>query len=115
MVEPEAAFCDLDQLMVIEEQYVSHIVQRVLRDCQPELKSLHRDNSVLEKIIAPFPRLSYDDAAEKLTQAWQAETDPDKKELLKFEWGMDFGAPHEAVLTASYEKPVFVYGYPTVG
>jgi asparaginyl-tRNA synthetase len=114
MVEPEAAFCDLDQLMVFEEQYVSHIVQRVLRDCQPELKSLHRDTSVLEKIIAPFPRLSYDVAVEKLTQAWQAETDPDKKELLKFEWGMDFGAPHEAVLTASYEKPVFVFGYPTV-
>ncbi len=26
---------------------------------------------------------------------------------------MDFGAPHEAALTNRYEKPVFVYGYPT--
>jgi asparaginyl-tRNA synthetase len=113
MVEPEAAFCDLDQLMVIEEQYVAHIIQRVLQKCQPELKSLHRDTSVLEKINAPFPRISYDDAARKIGELYQAETDPEKKELLKFEWGMDFGAPHEAALTALFDKPVFVYGYPT--
>ena len=43
MVEPEAAFCDLDQLMEIEEQFVSHIVSRVLEQCAPELKSLKRD------------------------------------------------------------------------
>ena len=39
--------------------------------------------------------------------------DPEKKELLKIDWGMDFGAPHETALTNLYEKPVFVYGYPT--
>ncbi len=113
MVEPEAAFCDLDQLMVIEEQYVSHIIQRVLQNCQPELKSLQRDTSVLEKITAPFPRISYDEAAKKINELFHAESDPEKKELLKFEWGMDFGAPHEAALTALFDKPVFVYGYPT--
>ena len=37
----------------------------------------------------------------------EKETDPEKKELLKFEWGMDFGAPHEAALTNLYEKPLF--------
>jgi asparaginyl-tRNA synthetase len=42
-----------------------------------------------------------------------AEPDPEKKELLKFEWGMDFGAPHETALTSRFEQPVFVYGYPT--
>ena len=103
----------LDQLMVIEEQYVSHIIQRVLKDCQPELISLHRDTSILEKVVSPFPRISYDDAASKLKDFYQAETDPEKKELLNFEWGMDFGAPHEAALTSMYDKPVFVYGYPT--
>jgi asparaginyl-tRNA synthetase len=113
MVEPEAAFCDLDQLMEIEEQYISHIVQRVLRDRMPELKFLGRDISRLEKIVPPFPRISYDDAAKKIQELWAAETDPEKKELLKFDWGMDFGAPHESALTALYEKPVFVYGYPT--
>lgn len=113
MVEPEAAFCDLDQLMEIEEQFVTHIVQRVLRDRGPELKFLGRDLGRLEKIAPPFPRISYDDAAKKIQERYEAETDPEKKELLKFEWGMDFGAPHESALTALYDKPVLVYGYPT--
>jgi len=113
MVEPEAAFCDLDQLMEIEEQFVGHIVQCVLKDRIPELKSLGRDCSRLEKIVPPFPRLSYDEAVKKITELHDAETDPEKKELLKFEWGMDFGAPHESALTALEDKPVFVYGYPT--
>ncbi|MBM3152773.1 MAG: asparagine--tRNA ligase [Chloroflexi bacterium] len=113
MVEPEAAFCDLDQLMEIEEQYVTHIVQRVLRDRMPELKFLGRDITRLEKIAPPFPRISYDDAANKIQELYGAETDPEKKALLKFDWGIDFGAPHETALTALYEKPVFVYGYPT--
>jgi asparaginyl-tRNA synthetase len=113
MVEPEAAFCDLDQLMEIEEQYVSHIVQRVLRDRMPELRFLGRDISRLEKIFPPFPRISYDDAAKKIQELWAAETDPEKKKLMKFDWGIDFGAPHETALTNLYEKPVFVYGYPT--
>ncbi len=113
MVEPEMAFCDLDQLMEIEEQFVTHIVQRVLRERGPELKSLGRDLSKLEKIVPPFPRISYDEAAGIIQEIYEKETDPEKKELLKFEWGMDFGAPHETVLTNRYEKPVFVYGYPT--
>jgi asparaginyl-tRNA synthetase len=113
MVEPEMAFCDLDQLMEIEEQFVTHLVQRVLRERGPELKSLGRDLSKLEKITPPFPRISYDEAAKVIQELYEKETDPEKKELLKFEWGMDFGAPHETVLTNLYEKPVFVYGYPT--
>ena len=113
MVEPEIAFCDLDQLMEIEEQFVTHIVQRVLRERRPELKSLGRDLSKLEKIAPPFPRISYDEAARLIQEFYEKETDLEKKELLKFEWGMDFGAPHETALTNLYEQPVFVYGYPT--
>jgi len=113
MVEPEIAFCDLDGLMEIEEQFVTHIVKRVLRDRGPELKSLGRDLAKLERIEPPFPRISYDEAAKVIQEHFLKETDPEKKDLLKFEWGMDFGAPHEAVLTNCYEKPVFVYGYPT--
>ena len=68
MVEPEIAFCDLDQLMEIEEQFVTHIVKRVLRDRLPELKSLGRDLSRLERIEPPFPRISYDEAAKMLAE-----------------------------------------------
>jgi asparaginyl-tRNA synthetase len=84
-----------------------------LRERGPELKSIGRDLSKLEKIQAPFPRISYDEAAKIIQSIYEKETDLEKKELLKFEWGMDFGAPHETELTNLYEKPVFVYGYPT--
>jgi len=113
MVEPEAAFCDLDQLMDIEEQFVTHIVQRVLKEREAELKSLERDISTLEKIAPPFPRISYDEALKILNQIRDDERDLEQKELLKIEWGMDFGSPHETALTARFDKPVFVYGYPT--
>ncbi len=113
MLEPEIAFCDLDGLMEVEEGMISYIVQSVLRDCAAELKSLGRDVTKLENISAPFPRMSYDDAAKFLIELYEKETDPDKKELLKFEWGMDFGAPHEVELTKLNEKPLFVYGYPS--
>jgi asparaginyl-tRNA synthetase len=113
MVEPEAAFCDLDQLMEIEEQFVSHIVKRALEWCSPELQSLQRDISKLAKITPPFPRISYDEALEKIGHLRARTDDADKKELLKIEWGMDFGSPHETELTNLYEKPVFVYGYPS--
>jgi asparaginyl-tRNA synthetase len=113
MLEPEIAFCDLDQMMEVEEQMVTHIVKRVLRDRQPELKSLGRDTSTLEKIEPPFPRISYDDAVKMIDEMREKTDDPEQKELLKIEWGMDFGSPHETELTSHFEKPVFVYGYPT--
>ncbi len=113
MLEPEIAFCDLDGLMVIEEEMVTYIVQSVLKDCAAELRFLGRDLTKLQYISAPFPRMSYDDAAKYLIELYEKETDPDRKELLKFEWGMDFGAPHEAELTKLNVKPVFVYGYPS--
>lgn len=113
MVEPEVAFCDLDGLMEIEENFVSHIVRRVLERCQPELKSLERDTTMLEKVAPPFPRISYDEALEMLAKIRDETEDSEQRELLAIEWGMDFGAPHETALTERFDKPVFVYGYPT--
>jgi asparaginyl-tRNA synthetase len=85
----------------------------VLEQCAPELKSLKRDTSKLEKISPPFPRISYDDAVKTIHKLRAETDDAEKKELLKFDWGMDFGSPHETELTNLYDKPVFVYGYPT--
>lgn len=114
MVEPEIAFCDLDDLMVIEEEFTSYIVQRVLDERSAELSLLERDTSVLENVKPPFPRISYDEALEKLTAIREETDDPELKELLAIEWGSDFGSPHETELTKLFDKPVFVYGYPTV-
>jgi asparaginyl-tRNA synthetase len=113
MVEPELAFCDLDRLMDVEEQMLVHVVKRVLRDRIPELRSLGRDLAALERIRPPFPRISYDEAVKRLADLHAAEADPEKKEQLRFDWGNDFGAPHETALTGQFEQPVFVYGYPT--
>ena len=113
MVEPEIAFCDLDELMEVEEQFVSHIVQTVLKKCAPELKVLNRDTTMLEKITPPFPRISYDDALAMLAEIRAQTDDPALKEQLQIDWGDDFGSPHETVLTKKFDKPVFVYGYPT--
>jgi asparaginyl-tRNA synthetase len=113
MLEPEAAFTDLDGLMELEEQMIAYLVQRVLKDCQGELQSLGRDTSRLKKVEPPFPRISYDEAIETIQKIRAKTDDPEKKELLQIEWGSDFGSPHETELTERFEKPVFVYGYPT--
>jgi asparaginyl-tRNA synthetase len=113
MVEPEMAFCDLDELMEVGEQFITHIVNRVLNERAPELESLGRDTSQLETIKPPFPRISYDEAVEMIGKIRDRIEDPKQKELLNFEWGMDFGSPHETALTEEFNKPVFVYGFPT--
>ena len=113
MFEPEIAFCDIDELMEVGEQSITHIVKRVLNERAPELESLGRDTSQLETIEPPFPRISYDEAVEIIGKIRDRIEDPEQKALLAFEWGMDFGSPHETALTEEFNKPVFVYGFPT--
>jgi len=113
MVEPEMAFCDLDQYMEIGEQFVSYIVQTCLREREQELALLERDTRHLDKVVPPFPRISYDEALETLAQIRARTDDEELRELLQIEWGDDFGSPHETELTKLFERPVFVYGYPT--
>ena len=113
MVEPEIAFCDLDCLMEVEEEFINHIVRKVLEERKPELKSLGRDITQLEKVTPSFPRISYDEAVELLIEIRSEINDQEEKTLLAFEWGMDFGSPHETALTERFEKPVFIYGFPS--
>lgn len=103
MIEPEMAFTDHEESLVIQENYVSYLVQAVLENCQMELKTLGRDTSKLEAIKAPFPRISYDDAIKLLKD----------KGFDDIEWGEDFGAPHETAIAESFDKPVFITNYPT--
>ncbi|MBU9723910.1 MULTISPECIES: asparagine--tRNA ligase [Bacillaceae] len=101
MIEPEMAFMDHDESLEVQEKYVSHIAQSVLKNCQQELKALERDTSKLEKVQAPFPRISYDEAIEML-----------QKDGHEIKWGEDFGAPHETAIAEKYDKPVFITNYP---
>lgn len=103
MIEPEMAFVNHDESLEIQEQYVSFVVQSVLTNCKLELNILERDTTKLEKIKAPFPRISYDDAVTLLKE----------KGFNDIEWGDDFGAPHETAIAEHYDKPVFIINYPT--
>ena len=66
MVEPEVAYCDLDGLMELAENYISHIVQSVLKHRSAELAVIGRDTKKLESVLPPFPRLRYDEAVKML-------------------------------------------------
>ena len=115
MVEPEIAFCDLNGLMEIEEQFISHIVQRCLEENSEELKLLERDISSLERVTPSFPRIHYDEAVAMVNRAAAAGTlvpgYGDK--VPHIEWGEDFGSPHETYIAAQFDKPVFIHHYPT--
>jgi asparaginyl-tRNA synthetase len=114
MVEPEMAFFTLEDMMDMEEQFVSYIVRQALEKHRVELEQiLERDTAMLENVTPPFPRISYDEAVERLQKTRQETDDPEQKELLKIEWGDDFGSPHETELTKQFDRPVFVYHYPT--
>jgi asparaginyl-tRNA synthetase len=102
MIEPEMAFVEHEESLEIQEQYVSFVVQSVLENCKLELNVLERDTSKLEKIKAPFPRISYDDAIELLKE----------KGFTDIEWGEDFGAPHETAIAENFDMPVFITNYP---
>ena len=113
MVEPEMAFYSLEDMMDMEQEFISAIVQRVLEKHKMELEICERDSSHLEKVVDPFPRISYDEAVERLHKLRDEASDPEQKQLLDIEWGNDFGSPHETALTQQFEKPVFVYNYPS--
>lgn len=113
MMEPEAAFLTLEEMMDLEERMIFSIAQRVLANHHAELAIIERDVSKLEAIQIPFARISYDEAVERLQQKYAETDDPEQKELLKIEWGEDFGSPHETALAEMFDRPIFVYNYPT--
>lgn len=102
MIEPEMAFVDHEESLVVQEQYVSYMIQSVLKNCQLELKALGRDTAKLTQIVAPFPRITYDEAIKFLQENGDG-----------IQWGEDFGAPHETAIAEKYDKPVFITNYPT--
>ena len=113
MLEPEMAFFSLEDLMDMEEQFISYVVSRVLETRRMELEIIERDISRLEAITAPFERISYDDAVARLQKLAAETDDPEQKALLEIEWGSDFGSPHETAIAEMFDKPVFVYHYPS--
>jgi asparaginyl-tRNA synthetase len=62
MIEPEMAFHDIFQNMDVIEAFLRKVVSDVLAECKNELAIIGRDTALLENIVKPFPRLTYDEA-----------------------------------------------------
>jgi asparaginyl-tRNA synthetase len=102
MVEPEMAYATLDDVMELAEGLVVYVVGRALEKRARELQVLERDTTKLQQVQSPFPRMTYDAAADIL-----------KKKGLPFEWGGDFGAPDETALSEEFDRPICVHRYPS--
>lgn len=101
MLEPEAAFLDLEGLMELEENMIAYMAAEVVKNNAADLKAIGRDISKIEAIKAPFPRLHYNDAIELL-----------HAEGNDLPWGEDFGADEETIISSKFDRPVFVHRYP---
>jgi asparaginyl-tRNA synthetase len=102
MIEPEMAFCDQEENLRVQEDYITYLVRRVLKNCRAEFAAIGRKTDKLEKIQAPFPRITYDEAIDFLK----------KQGFDDIEWGDDFGSPHETAIAEHFDVPVFVTNYP---
>ena len=101
MLEPEVAYLDLEGDMDLAEDFLATVVAEVLAEKRSELELLERDLAPLEAVRAPFPRLTYTEAVEKLRQLGHEK-----------EWGTDFGAEEETLLAGEFDRPVLVHRYP---
>ena len=101
MVEPEVAYLDLSGDMDLAEDFVSTVVQQVLKSRRKELELLERDLEPLERVKKPFPRISYTQAVDILNRSG-----------VSHRWGDDFGGDEETVLAEQFDRPVMVHRYP---
>ena len=102
MVEPEIAYCDINEDMDWAERLILFIIERVLENRKNELGVLERDLAKLEQIKAPFPRVSYTECVDLLNKGG-----------IDFKWGDDFGAPEETFIGEQYNQPVMVHRFPS--
>jgi asparaginyl-tRNA synthetase len=101
MIEPEAAFFDIKMIMKLSQDFVAYIIKNIVDLNQNELEILERDFSKLKNISVPFPQITYDEAIDIL-----------HNNGINIQWGEDFGAEHETILSENYNKPVLIHRYP---
>ena len=107
MVEPEVAYAQLEDIMELAEGLLSFLIKRCLERRRSDLQTIGRDVSKLEKVEAPFPRITYDEAVKMLQEAHT-------KGALEnnFEYGGDLGSPDETYISSQFDRPVMVHRYP---
>jgi len=102
MVEPEIAYCDIEEDMQWAEDLLVYIVKEVLEHRSDELEILGRDTDLLKKTQGPLPRVSYTECVELL-----------QKDGYDIKWGDDFGSPEETHIAEKYDRPVIVHRFPS--
>ena len=112
MVEPEVAFCDLDGLADLSEDFLKHIFNDVLANCAEDLEFFSKwyDKDVvttLQGIVdSNFERITYSEAVDLLKASGE-------KFEFPVDWGLDLQSEHERYLTErKFGRPVIVTGYP---
>ncbi len=101
MIEPEVAYMDLEGDITLIEDLLVAVVARMLDQCREELKVLERDTSGLERVVKPFPRITYDQAARIL-----------QEKSTGFRYGSDLGGRDETVLAEHFDRPVMITHWP---
>lgn len=111
MIEPEIAFCDLEQLMDIEEDCLKFVVSRVLEKCPEEMEFCNNfiEKGLIDKlhklVNSKFVRIDHKEAIDILKKA-------DKEWEFQPEYGEDLAKEHEKYLTEYFNGPVFVKNWP---
>jgi asparaginyl-tRNA synthetase len=111
-LEAEAPWVTLEDLLKVQEQLVSYVIQNTIRERAEELRYLGRDISELKKIEPPFERLSYEEAIEIIKSKGLRITREDSSRKREIQFGDDLNIDSERELTKNVTKPIFVVGYP---
>jgi asparaginyl-tRNA synthetase len=110
-LEAEAPWVTLEDILKVQEQLVSYVIQNTIKERAEELTYLKRDIIELKKVEPPFERLSYEKAIEILNSKGFMITQEDGgKRHVQF--GDDFNIDSERELTKNVTRPIFVVGYP---
>jgi len=112
MVEPEMAFCDLDDDRRLAEEFLKSIIAHVMDTCMPDLEFFNKriDNTILETLEhvadSSFEHVTYTEAIKILEKA-------DRQWEFPIYWGADMQSEHERYLTeVVFRKPTIVTDYP---
>lgn len=110
-LEAEAPWVTLDDILKVQEQLVSYVIQNTVRERAEELVYLKRDVADLKKVEPPFERLPYENAIDILrTKGFTIVQENGSKREIRV--GDDLNIDSERELTKNASKPVFVVGYP---
>lgn len=112
MVEPEMAFCDLNENMSIAEEFIKYVVTGIInkRKSDIDLFAKFVDKNLMSTLktikSSTFQRIEYKEAIDILLKSG-------KKFEFEVKYGSDLQSEHERFITEDYfKKPVFIYNYP---